>query len=230
MGRKRKIDENIMLTMITNFYIEKRKEFSKKPKFKDIANFIRDHGYEIEDRILLRNNNARSLINKLESNIKSEALVNVSIYHSINVENIVNNTTKENLISFLNERELYYSSLTESASKIFNFYKDAQRQIENKTLRIKELEKTIDEFNAKKYKENNISLKKENAVLKSIIIDYINPDFANKLLKDEGIIMGELKIIDEEKASENIISINSNIKEYKNKYLDLLSSSIKSNE
>lgn len=169
MGKNKLISTEFAISLLEEERIENPYE---KIKFETIAKKARTYGYNIEGRILRRDQAFRDRLFQINQEILAcddEDNVHMIAFKSFDAEKLIrNNTGTENLIKQIQQRDEYYKKICIYANKVLNENKELKSRL-----------KTLDDI--KRLKERVSQLTK-------FIDKYINPSIANELLKKEGII------------------------------------------
>ena len=173
----------------------------KLPKFGD---YLRTTGFpEVTDTTLRRNKKFRITIEKRKAEAEDEEFQTIITYKTLDIDSfMMTNRTPRAIRSALVELNKYYKRVVEVALK----YKDEAEVlvIENKKLQ-EQLQTATSNSEERKV------LIDENNALKSIIKTTVYPEIANELLKAEGLLKSENRIISDEYLASQIITADSKI-------------------
>lgn len=173
----------------------------KLPKFGD---YLRTTGFpEVTDTTLRRNKKFRITIEKRKAEAEDEEFQTIITYKTLDIDSfMMTNRTPRAIRSALVELNKYYKRIVEVALK----YKDGAEVlvIENKKLQ-EQLQTATSNIEERK------ALIDENNALKSIIKTTVYPEIANELLKAEGLLKSENRIISDEYLASQIITADSKI-------------------
>lgn len=173
----------------------------KLPKFGD---YLRATGFpEVTDTTLRRNKNFRLTIEKRKAEAEDEEFQTIITYKTLDIDSfMMTNRTPRAIRSALVELNKYYKRIVEVALK----YKDEAEVLvlENKKLQ-EQLQTATSNIEERKV------LMDENNALKSIIKTTVYPEIANELLKEEGLLKSESRIISDEYLASQIITADSRI-------------------
>ncbi|WP_421364117.1 hypothetical protein [Streptococcus suis] len=204
MARRRLISDEDLFEKFEEYVInECSNDISlfKLPKFGD---YLRTTGFpEVTDTTLRRNKKFRLTIEKRKAEAEDEELQTIITYKTLDIDSfMMTNRTPRAIRSALVELNKYYKRIVEVALKYKNEAevlvienKKLQEQLQTATSNSEERKALIDENNA----------------LKSIIKTTVYPEIANELLKEEGLLKSENRIISDEYLASQIITADSKI-------------------
>ena len=173
----------------------------KLPKFGD---YLRTTGFpEVTDTTLRRNKKFRITIEKRKAEAEDEEFQTIITYKTLDIDSfMMTNRTPRAIRSALVELNKYYKRIVEVALK----YKDEAEVLVIENKKIQEQLQT-----ATSNSEERKALIDENNALKSIIKTTVYPEIANELLKAEGLLKSENRIISDEYLASQIITADSKI-------------------
>lgn len=213
MGRKAKIDDSTLLNLLDQFFIGECNKDISKLKIPAFAEFVRKNGYEdVQDYLVRRNTAVRKHIEKLKSNADIAYQNRAVVFRNLDVELFLSkNPSPAALKKALTERDNYYQQLAESAAYCIGKYNELAEQVASLT---KEKE-TLQLENVSYMSENKQMKSKlreahaESQKLRTFIDTYVNPEIANELLKQEGLLKTTAGIVSTEAVVENIVRADS---------------------
>ena len=204
MARRRLISDEDLFEKFEEYVInECSNDISlfKLPKFGD---YLRTTGFpEVTDTTLRRNKKFRITIEKRKAEAEDEEFQTIITYKTLDIDSfMMTNRTPRAIRSALVELNKYYKRIVEVALK----YKDEAEVLvlENKKLQ-EQLQTATSNIEERKV------LMDENNALKSIIKTTVYPEIANELLKEEGLLKSESRIISDEYLASQIITADSRI-------------------
>ena len=204
MARRRLISDEDLFEKFEEYVInECSNDISlfKLPKFGD---YLRTTGFpEVTDTTLRRNKKFRITIEKRKAEAEDEEFQTIITYKTLDIDSfMMTNRTPRAIRSALVELNKYYKRIVEVALK----YKDEAEVLvlENKKLQ-EQLQTATSNIEERKV------LMDENNALKSIIKTTVYPEIANELLKEEGLLKSESRIITDEYLASQIITADSRI-------------------
>lgn len=173
----------------------------KLPKFGD---YLRTTGFpEVTDTTLRRNKKFRITIEKRKAEAEDEEFQTIITYKTLDIDSfMMTNRTPRAIRSALVELNKYYKRIVEVALK----YKDEAEVLVIENKKLQEQLQT-----ATSNSEERKALIDENNALKSIIKTTVYPEIANELLKAEGLLKSENRIISDEYLASQIITADSKI-------------------
>ncbi|HFI0409954.1 TPA: hypothetical protein ACGOX2_001865 [Streptococcus suis] len=173
-------------------------------KLQKFGDYLRTTGFpEVTDTTLRRNKKFRITIEKRKAEAEDEEFQTIITYKTLDIDSfMMTNRTPRAIRSALVELNKYYKRIVEVALK----YKDGAEVlvIENKKLQ-EQLQTATSNIEERK------ALIDENNALKSIIKTTVYPEIANELLKAEGLLKSENRIISDEYLASQIITADSKI-------------------
>lgn len=222
MARKVKVDSDVLIGLIDQFYAEKCDGNAKQLKIPQIGKYVRSKGYDVADYLIRRNENAKEYIKRLQECTEESHVHTVVVYRDLDMESFLEkNNTKDKLKKALKERENYYRTITHSASYSFKENKRLEQQLIEYKKRIKELKDMLEitERKATDIFSDNKNYKSENQKLREIINTYVYPEIANKLLKQQGLLKNSAEIVNTDVIKDEIISADTDITGIKSKII-----------
>lgn len=204
MARRRLISDEDLFEKFEEYVInECSNDISlfKLPKFGD---YLRTTGFpEVTDTTLRRNKKFRITIEKRKAEAEDEEFQTIITYKTLDIDSfMMTNRTPRAIRSALVELNKYYKRIVEVALK----YKDEAEVLVIENKKLQEQLQT-----ATSNSEERKALIDENNALKSIIKTTVYPEIANELLKAEGLLKSENRIISEEYLASQIITADSKI-------------------
>ncbi|HFI0657984.1 TPA: hypothetical protein ACGO0Y_001973 [Streptococcus suis] len=204
MARKRLISDEDLFEKFEEYVInECSNDISlfKLPKFGD---YLRTTGFpEVTDTTLRRNKKFRITIEKRKAEAEDEEFQTIITYKTLDIDSfMMTNRTPRAIRSALVELNKYYKRIVEVALK----YKDEAEVLVIENKKLQEQLQT-----ATSNSEERKALIDENNALKSIIKTTVYPEIANELLKEEGLLKSESRIISDEYLASQIITVDSKI-------------------
>lgn len=215
MGRKAKIEDTTLLNLLDQFFIGECNKDISKLKIPAFAEFVRQNGHEdIQDYLIRRNGAVRERIEQLKTDVDSAYQNCVVVFRNLDVDLFLSkNTSPAALKRALTERDNYYQQLAESAAYCIGKYNELKEQVaklttERETLYVENISYVAENKEMKtKLRKNHVEIQK----LRTFIDTYINPEIANELLKQEGLLKTSAGIVSEEAIVENIVQSDSDI-------------------
>lgn len=215
MGRKAIIDENTLLDLLDEFFIGKCNKDVSRLKIPAFADFVRMNGYEdVQDYIIRRNTAVRERMEQLKKDADHAYQSRAVVFRNLDIDSfLARNTSPASLKKALVERDHYYQQLSESAAYCIGKYNHLEEQL-SKITSEKEALESENFLYAKenkhlrgKIQENQHEIQK----LRAFIDTYINPEIANELLKQEGLLKTTADIVSAEAMERNVIRSDSDI-------------------
>ena len=215
MGRKVKIDDATLLNLLDQFFVEECNKDISKLKIPAFAEFVRQNGYEdVQDYLVRRNTAVREHIRQLKSNADTVYQNRAVVFRNLDVESFLSkNTSPAALKKALSERDNYYQQLAEAAAYCIGKYDEQKEEIkklanEKETLQFENTSYITENKQLKtRLRENQAEIQK----LRTFIDTYVNPEIANELLKQEGLLKTTAGIVSADAVVENIVRSDSNI-------------------
>ncbi|HFI0453545.1 TPA: hypothetical protein ACGOYY_001514 [Streptococcus suis] len=204
MARRRLISDEDLFEKFEEYVVnECSNDISlfKLPKFGD---YLRTTGFpEVTDTTLRRNKKFRLTIEKRKAEAEDEVFQTIITYKTLDIDSfMMTNRTPRAIRSALVELNKYYKRIVEVALK----YKDEAEVLVIENKKLQEQLQT-----ATSNSEERKALIDENNELKSIIKTTVYPEIANELLKAEGLLKSENRIISDEYLASQIITADSKI-------------------
>lgn len=215
MGRKAKIDDATLLNLLDQFFIGVCNKDISMLKIPAFADFVRKNGYEeVHDYLIRRNTAVRNRMEELKADANTAYQNRAVVFRNLDVDAfLAKHTSPAALKKALTERDNYYQQLSESAAYCIGKYNEMNEQIttltdENILLKSKNISYT-DEF--KQLKTEIRYQKDEIQKLRGFIDSYINPEIANELLKQDGLLKTTAGIVDVASMEANILHADSEV-------------------
>lgn len=219
MSRNPKIETKLLIDLIYKFYIEKCDKDASKLKIPQIGEFVRAQGYDVEDYLIRRNEEARNYIQSLHNNSVEEHIYTVVAYRDLDINAfLTKNNTPDKLRKAIKEREDYYRELSASASYFIKENQSIATKISQYNDERVQLKKALNEVTAQKecLTQELKKLQSDYQKLLHIVEDYVYPEVANELLKKDGLIKQTAEVVVPEKIEESIVGINTDVSAIKN--------------
>ncbi len=215
MGRKAKIDDATLLNLLDQFFIGTCKKDVSMLKIPAFAEFVRKNGYEdVQDYVIRRNSAVRERIKKLKSNADETYQNRAVVFRNLDIDLfLAKNTSPASLKKALMERDNYYQQLSESAGYCIRKYNDQDEKIASlmaETDMLKADNDSLFEEN-KLFKTKIRSQQDEIQKLRTFIDTYINPEIANELLKQDGLLKTTSGIVSSDAVEEHLIKADTEV-------------------
>lgn len=193
MARPKKVQSDTLIGLI-NQYFESNDNNPKVLKYSLIATYLQQLNYDIKEYDIRRNKEVSAFIRQLlEKSTLQHQINNVLVFKNLDVDEFIkNNMSLPSLKKALVERDCYYLNLYETVCK----FNDEYTNIRNKYIKEQEVLNMLKQESAEKsneignYKKMLNSLKVENKLLRNILKSNVYPEIANKLLKEQGLLIG----------------------------------------
>lgn len=215
MGRKAKITDAALLNLLNQFFIEICKKDVSLLKIPAFAEFVRKNGYEdVQDYVVRRNNSVRERIEELKNNADETYQKCAVVFRNLDIDSfLAKNTSPASLKKALIERDYYYQQLSESAGYCIKKYDEQDAKIKSLMAEIDMLksENTSLSEEGKLYKAKIRSLLEEVQKLRAFIDTYINPEIANELLKQGGLLKNTSGIVSSDAVVEHLVNADTEI-------------------
>lgn len=204
MARKKLISDEELIEMFEHYLEEKCNSNINLFKIPQFGEHLRTNGYsKVADTTIRRNDAFRGLLADLKAQSDDEDFQTIITYKTLDVENFMRtNRTSRAMKVALMELNRHYKRIVEVALQ-FKDEADKLREI-NKKLELK-TEKA--ENDKKEMKE----LQDEVVKLRSILKTSVYPEIANELLKEEGLLKSDTKVITDKFLASQIITADTEI-------------------
>lgn len=217
----------LLLSIVDRYYAEK--EPVKRPKYSELGSYARTLGYNIQNHIFQKSEDVRNYLDHLEENNENKIEMSVAVYDALDIDKFLEkNNTPQKLRTAIQEREKYYRNLAASAGSVFKKNKELKNKNIELTKENKEIkDKTIrDSVKIKELMNNLKEEKNRNSKLNDIIDTWVEPEIANELLKQTGLIKNTGNIIKEDEIEKNIVTGSTDIQ----KLINMMSEKIDNND
>ena len=183
MARPQKINDETIIRLLNEYVLQNPNKDLKTVEF---GQYLRSHGYQIEDYTLRRRKEVQKAINDINTANREMLSATVPVWQQLDpVQFLANNPSRESLIKALTVRDNYYGQIAGLTKTYQNT--EIQAKVDSLSAEVKQNEETI--------------LK-----LKRILKDYVYPDIATQLLHEAGISKTVSRVADSEKTVQNLIN------------------------
>lgn len=215
MARNKLIKNEILFEMIKKYLVLECNNNASKLKLPKIVQFINENGYpSYRVESLRRNPEARSYIESLKK-IDNGLVEELSVtYKTLDVEAFIdNNKTRAALKKSLSNLDCYYRKIADGAVEIQRKYLDLVKKLSKQQNQKNEVDLGLQESLMKNTVLEEQIKKKEIEIskLRNIITNFVYPEIANELLAQEGILIKERNVINQETLNKNLIKPDSDI-------------------
>lgn len=215
MGRKAKIDDATLLNLLDQYFIGVCGKNISKFKIPAFAEFVRKNGYEdVQDYVVRRNSAVRERIEELKTNADETYQNRAVVFRNLDIDSfLARNTTPAALKKALVERDNYYQQLSESAGYCIRKSNEQDKRITSLTSQADMLKMENDSLNEenKFFKAKIRSQQEEIQKLRTFIDTYINPEIANELLKQQGLLKTTAGTVSLDAVEEHLIKADTEI-------------------
>lgn len=215
MGRKADYTQEELNGWLRKYLIEKCNSDTALLSIPKLGKYLRENGVDIADYTLRRNMILRAQIDEYKKNFHVDIEEIVFGYKTLDVDLFLNNNTSKSAL----KESLVALDKTYNRSMIaaMKFAKENKKiNAKNEELKEKcdglenELKLIKTELESKKKELGEA--KAENQKLKRLIKDYVYPEIANELLKQEGLVIDTAGIVKEDVVTDKLIREDTDIK------------------
>lgn len=215
MGRRAKIDDAALLNLLDQFFIGTCKRDVSLLKIPAFAEFVRKNGYEdVQDYVVRRNSSVRKRIDELKNNADTTYQNRAVVFRNLDIDSFLEkNTSLASLKKSLVERDNYYQQLSESAGYCIRKYNEQDAKITSlmaETDELKASNNCLSEQN-KLFRIKIRNQQEEIQKLRTFIDTYINPEIANELLKQNGLLKTTSGIVSSDAVEEHLIKADTEV-------------------
>ena len=214
MARKPSVDQKLLNNLFQQYFISQCYSDADKISIPQFGQYLRQNGVEVADYTLRRNAELRAKINSYKESSDKQAEAIVFGFKNLDVDAFLEaNSSKKALKTALIALDDTYSK---SMLAAMNFSKE-NKKLKHQNQELLEKSNTIENnleylLSDVKQKNQQIStLRKENQKLKRFIKEYVYPEIANELLKQEGIVLETTGIVKQDAIEQNLIKSDTNI-------------------
>lgn len=208
MARPQKISDETIIKLLNEYVLQNP---NKDIKTVDFGQYLRSHGYQIEDYTLRRRKEVQSAIDNINAANRETLSATVPVWQQLDpVQFLANNPSRESLIKALTVRDNYYGQIAALA----NTYQQKVKELTEENTQLRYDNKHVRKVNAEAQeradslsadvKEKDETIRK----LKKILKDYVYPDIATQLLHEAGISETVSRVADSEKTIQQLIDPN----------------------
>mgnify|MGYP000191871532 FL=1 len=204
MARKKLISDEELVEMFEHYLEEKCNSNIKLFKLPQFGEHLRTNGYsKVADTTIRRNDAFRALLEDLKAQSDDEDFQTIITYKTLDVENFMRtNRTPRAMKAALMELNRHYKRIVKVALQ----FKDEAETLREKNKKVElKIEKAENE--EKEMKE----LQDEVVKLRSILKTSVYPEIANELLKEEGLLKSDTKVITDIFLASQIITADTEI-------------------
>lgn len=210
MGRKKIIEDDVLLKLLESFYEKECKCNANRLKLPEIADYVRHHGYpDYTVETLRRNPLARSYIDGKKQTAEDTRLVTLVCHKPIDVDAfLATHPTRSTLRQGLVKIDGHYKVVADTAAGVIKEHNALKAKLEDAVEALKraqEENQTLKEALAAA-KQDVTELKSRVRMYKGIVDDYVYPGVANELLLQDGVLSETSTGIDPDKLEVNIIT------------------------
>lgn len=215
MGRKAKIDDQTLLILLDQYFIGACNKNISKLKIPAFAEFVRKNGYEdVQDYVIRRNSAVRERIEELKNNADETYQNRAVVFRNLDIDSfLAKNTSPTALKKALVERDNYYQQLSESAGYCIRKSKEQDEKIASlmaETEMLKADNGLLSEQN-KLFKAKLRNQQEEIQKLRTFIDTYVNPEIANELLKQDGLLKTTSGIISPDAVEDHLVTADTEV-------------------
>lgn len=204
MARKKLISDEELIEMFEHYLEEKCNSNIKLFKLPQFGEHLRTKGYsKVADTTIRRNDAFRALLEDLKAQSDDEDFQTIITYKTLDVENFMRaNRTPRAMKAALMELNRHYKRIVKVALQ----FKDEAETLRERNKKVElKIEKAENE--EKEMKE----LQDEVVKLRSILKTSVYPEIANELLKEEGLLKSDTKVITDKFLASQIITADTEI-------------------
>lgn len=215
MGRKAKIDDQTLFNLLDQYFIGACNKNISKLKIPLFAEFVRKNGYEdVQDYVIRRNSAVRERIEELKNNADETYQNRAVVFRNLDIDSfLAKNTSPAALKKALVERDNYYQQLSESAGYCIRKYNEQNEKIASLAAETDVLKANNDSLSEenKLFKTKIRSQQEEIQKLRTFIDTYVNPEIANELLKQDGLLKTTSGIISSDAVEEHLVKADTEV-------------------
>lgn len=209
MGRKKVIEDDVLHTLLENFYEKECHCNANLLRLPQIAEYVRCQGYSgytVEN--LRRNPMARNYVNSKKQTAEDARLVVLVNHKPIDIDAFLTTYPTRNMLrKGLAELDGYYGNLADAATSAIRKYNALMAELNTTTEALKQAQEENADLKKALYeaKKNVAELKARVCEYKGIVYDYVYSGIANELLYQDGVLSEANTGIDPDKLGDNII-------------------------
>ena len=215
MGRKAKIEDVALLNLLDQFFVGTCKRDVSMLKIPAFAEFVRKNGYDdVQDYIIRRNSAVRARIEELKNNADEAYQNRAVVFRNLDIDSfLAKNTSPASLKKALVERDNYYQQLSESAGYCIKKYNEQDEKIVSLMAELDMLKSENDSLTKDnlQLKDKTRNQQKELQKLRIFIDTYINPEIANELLMQDGLLKTTSGIVLSDAVEEHLVKADSEV-------------------
>ena len=215
MGRKADYTQEELNGWLNKYLVEKCNSDTALLSIPKLGQYLRENGVDIADYTLRRNLILRNKIDEYKNNFHVDIEEIVFGYKTLDVDLFLNNNTSKSAL----KESLVALDKTYNRSMIaaMKFAKENKKiNAKNEELKEKcdglENELKLIKTELERKKKELGEAKAENQKLKRLIKDYMYPEIANELLKQEGLVIDTAGIVKEDVVTDKLIREDTDIK------------------
>lgn len=215
MGRKADYTQEELNGWLNKYLMEKCNSDTALLSIPKFGQYLRENGVDIADYTLRRNLILRNKIDEYKNNFHADIEEIVFGYKTLDVDLFLNNNTSKSAL----KESLVALDKTYNRSMIaaMKFAKENKKiNAKNEELKEKcdglENELKLIKTELERKKKELGEAKAENQKLKRLIKDYMYPEIANELLKQEGLVIDTAGIVKEDVVTDKLIREDTDIK------------------
>ncbi len=216
MGRKSKIDNETLVALLEQYFMEKCDENPSLIKIPAFAEYVRNNGHpDVQDYLVRRNEAVRIRIEELKSSAEDVFVHTAVVFRNLDIDAfLARNPSPAALKNALSERDTYYKHLSASASYCMNQYKSLSEKVTALEMQNKDLSEQKGKLQVENEALKCKLREKDNKIkeLKEFIDIYVYPEIANELLKKDGLIKETSGIVTPDAVDKTLIHADTEVK------------------
>lgn len=211
MARKKLISDEELIDIFKHYLEEQCNSNIQLFKIPQFGNYVRQNGFpNVADTTIRRNKPFRDMVESMKL-VDADKDYQVIITHkTLDVDSfMMTNRTPSSIKAALVELSQYYKDIVDAATNIKSEYDTLKKELNQLTAKLRE--QSSDKLSLDKILEEKRQLEIENQKLQSILKTSVYPEIANELLKAEGLMKSDNKVITDEFLESQVITADTEI-------------------
>ena len=211
MARKKLISDEELIDIFKHYLEEQCNSNIQLFKIPQFGNYVRQNGFpNVADTTIRRNKPFRDMVESMML-VDADKDYQVIITHkTLDVDSfMMTNRTPSSIKAALVELSQYYKDIVDAATNIKSEYDTLKKELNQLTAKYRE--QSSDKLALDKTSEEKRQLEIENQKLQSILKTSVYPEIANELLKAEGLLKSDNKVITDEFLESQVITADTEI-------------------
>lgn len=211
MARKKLISDEELIEIFNHYLEEQCNSNIQLFKIPQFGNYVRQNGFpNVADTTIRRNKLFRDMVESMKLVDVDKDYQVIITHKTLDVDSfMMTNRTPSSIKAALVELSQYYKDIVDAATNIKSEYDTLKKELNQLTGKLRE--QSSDKLALDKTLEEKRQLEIKNQKLQSILKTSVYPEIANELLKAEGLLKSDNKVITDEFLESQVITADTEI-------------------